>query len=106
MSTALSLAPPSIACCGSAPFLLCLACVHVSISAERGYCACSAEALDDSIPLLRGMRRPQVLSIWRGHGRRPRPGLSVSPAIPCCRNLCTHLYTKRRLSPTVVTRRE
>ena len=31
----------------------------------------------------------------------PRPGLSAKPSTPCARNRCAHLYTKRRLIPTV-----
>jgi hypothetical protein len=38
--------------------------------------------------------------------REPRPGLSVNPSIPCCRNRCPHLYTKRRLIPTVAATSE
>ena len=36
---------------------------------------------------------------WRG--TRPRPGLSANPSTPCARNRCAHLYTKRRLIPTM-----
>jgi hypothetical protein len=36
---------------------------------------------------------------WRG--TRPRPGLSANPATLCARKRCAHLYTWRRLRPTV-----
>ena len=36
---------------------------------------------------------------WRG--TRPRPGLSANPSTPCARKRCAHLYTKRRLIPTM-----
>ena len=40
---------------------------------------------------------------WRGTRRPcpPRPGLSVNPATRCSRKRGTHLYTKRRLIPTL-----
>ena len=38
---------------------------------------------------------------WRGTRPAPRPGLSAKPPTPCVRKRCTHLYTKRRLIPTV-----
>jgi hypothetical protein len=38
---------------------------------------------------------------WRGPRPEPRPGLPAKPSTPCVRNRCTHLYTKRRLMPTV-----
>jgi len=38
--------------------------------------------------------------------REPRPGVSVNPATPCSRNRRTHLYTKRRLIPTVAAMSE
>ena len=40
---------------------------------------------------------------WRGtrRPRPPRPGLSVNPSTRCSRKRCTHLYTKRRLIPTL-----
>jgi len=39
-------------------------------------------------------------------GTRLRPGLSAKPSRPCARNRRTHLYTKRRLIPTVAATAE
>ena len=38
--------------------------------------------------------------------QEPRPDWSVNPATPCSRNRRTHLYTKRRLIPTVAAMSE
>ena len=48
-----------------------------------------------------GILIPHVLSGWRRTGRPPRPGLSARPSSPSCRKRRAHLYTKRRLIPTV-----
>jgi len=42
----------------------------------------------------------------RGPWRFPRPGLPASPSTPCPRHRCTHVETKRQLSPTVPARCE
>src|SRR5215468_10779376 len=42
--------------------------------------------------------------VWGG--TRQRPGLSAKPSTPCTRNRRTHLYTKRRLIPTVAATSE
>src|SRR4029453_14137483 len=38
---------------------------------------------------------------WDTTRREPRPGLSANPSTPCSKKRCAHLYTKRRLIPTV-----
>src|SRR5262245_50313602 len=54
---------------------------------------------------LRRSHWAQAQSVPGSRGR-PRPALSVNPSTPCARNRRTHLYTKRRLIPTVAATSE
>jgi hypothetical protein len=63
------------------------------------FCALEAPLAGSHDPRAAPWRAAPAGVAWRS--TRPRPGLSVNPSTPCARNRCAHLYTKRRLSPTV-----